>query len=137
MRKILGIAWASLLRMGRDRMALLLFLVMPMILIGILGVSLGGLMSAGRINPFTVIVVNEDQPAAAPLPAGAPESARVQLDAGKILLEEFFGSERLQQIVTVSRSTGLEDARTAVRNGKAAAAIHMPPTFSADILAGK
>ncbi|HYG58132.1 MAG TPA: ABC transporter permease [Symbiobacteriaceae bacterium] len=128
MRKILAIAWASLLRMGRDRTALLMFLVMPMILIGILGVSLGGLMSAGRINPFTVIVVNEDQPARA---------QSVTLDAGKILLEEFFGSERLGQIVTVEHSTDLAGAKEAVLNGKAVAAIHVPRTFSADILAGR
>ena len=140
MRKILAIALGGLLRMGRDRAALLMYLAMPMILIGILGVSLGGVMTAGRINPFSVIVVNEDQPAQPALPPGTPESARAQMPTirvGDTLVDEFFGSERLRQIINVTVSTDLEGARQAVLGGKAAAAIHVPRSFSADVLGGR
>ncbi|HWI63809.1 MAG TPA: ABC transporter permease [Symbiobacteriaceae bacterium] len=122
MRKILAIALGGLLRMGRDRTALLMFLAMPMVLIGILGVSLGGIMTAGRINPFAIIVVSEDQGAA--------------VNLGETLLTEFFGSERLKEIMTVTKSTDLEGAKQLVLNGKAVAAVHLPRTFSADVMAG-
>ncbi|MGE5541957.1 MAG: ABC transporter permease [Bacillota bacterium] len=140
MRKVLAIAWGSLLRIGRDRSALLMFLVMPMTLIGILGVSLSGLMSTGKINPFTVVVVDEDQPAQPALPPGIPESDRAHLPTLHIcrtLLDEFFGDERLKQIVTVTEAADLDKAKQMVLNREAVAAIHVPRDFSSGILAGK
>ncbi|MFZ5824701.1 MAG: ABC transporter permease [Bacillota bacterium] len=123
MRKIFAIAYASLLRMGRDRTALLVFLLMPMILIGILGISLGGLMSTGKIRPFDVILVNEDQ--------------AKTIHLGRMLADEVFGSEQLKEIIDLTESADLAAAKQAVLDGKAVAAIHVPADFSAEVLRGR
>lgn len=136
MRKILAIALNGLLRMGRDRKALIMFLLMPLILIGILGVSLKEMMSLGQINPFDVVVVNEDRPAKPSLPPGAPEAARAQLPTiylGQILVDEVLGSDGIKKMIRLTQTEDLAAAKQLVADGKAVAVIHVPADFSARV----
>lgn len=131
MRKIIAIALNSLIRMGRDRKALVLLLLMPMILVGILGASLKNVMTMGKISPFTVIVVNDDQPAA--------------LHLGKTLVDDVLQSDEVGEVITVALESDREAATQKLTAGIAqadtssspAAVVYIPPTFSADVLAGK
>lgn len=129
MRKILAICQNGLLRMGRDRKTLILFLLMPMLLIGILGVSLGEVMTLGKIQPFTVVLVNEDRPVT---PPGA-----AALNLGAVLVDQVLRSDRAQEVITLATATDLAAARQQVADGQAAAAIYIPADFSAQVLAGK
>lgn len=115
--------------MGRDRKVLILFLLMPLMLIGILGVSLKEAMTLGKIEPFAVILVNADQP--------AQMGGMVSIHLGQVLADEAFGSERAKEIITLSTSTDLAAARQQVADGRAVAVVHVPGSFSADILGGK
>lgn len=125
MRKALLIALNSLRFTMRDRKALLLSLVIPLILIQILGLALKGLLVEGRIEPFTVIVVNRDVPTT---PA---------LDLGQLFLTEVLGSEQVKAIINSEIATDLTTARQAVAAGEAAAVIEIPASFTSEALAGK
>lgn len=129
MRKIAAIALNSLVLMGRDRKVLMLFLLMPMLLIGILGASLGSIMNSGRIAPFTVIMLNEDQPI--PLPTGA------SLHLGQVLETELFGSSEVRELIQLRTESDLAVAKEALLAGEAVAVIQVPATFSTDVLAGE
>ncbi|MFZ5814307.1 MAG: ABC transporter permease [Bacillota bacterium] len=124
MRKVFAITRLALTRMGRDRKALIIFLLMPMILIGILGVSLKDLMSLGKIHPFTVVLVDEDQP-----PPG--------FDLGQVLVDQLFGSPELQELITLQPGADLAAARQRVERGEVAAVIHLPAGLSEAVLEGK
>ncbi|MEW6228214.1 MAG: ABC transporter permease [Bacillota bacterium] len=140
MRKALVIAFCALTRTARDRKALLLFLLMPMILIGILGSALQGLMGDGKINPFDVLLINEDVPARPPVPPGVPTAALDQLpvfDFGKLLADDVLGSDEVRKVIRVTPTTDLEAAKGDVAAGKAVAVIYVPPTFTADALAAR
>lgn len=138
MRKVLVIALNCLTRTARDKMALLLLLLMPMLLIGILGFSLKGLMKDGQINPFEVLVVNADREAKPALPPGAPESAAADLPTvhyGKLLVDVVLGSDEVKRVLHATLVTDLEEAKDAVRQGKSVAVVHVPPNFSEAALA--
>lgn len=119
MRKVLIIAWNALLRLFRDRKALLTLLLMPMVLIGILGAALGSLMEGRSLRPFDVIVVGAEQP------------------IGQILVDEVLASDRVAAILHTAVASDLDAARAAVERGEAVAVISLPATFSADVLAGR
>lgn len=140
MRKVLAIALNGLARTARDKRALALFLLMPMMLIGILGAALKGMLSGGRINPFEVIVVNADAPARPPVASGTPAFAPARFPTfhfGKILAEEILTGDRVREVMRVAPATDLEKAKSDVSAGKAAAVVYVPPTFTADALAGR
>jgi len=113
------IACCALLRLFRDRTALLVFLLLPVLLIGILGASLGSLMDGRDLGPFDVIVVGADQP------------------FGRILVNEVLASDRVAAILRTAAAADLDEARAAVLRGEAVAVIHLPATFSADVLEGR
>ncbi len=139
MRKVLAIATNGLVLMGRDRKALIMFLLMPMILIGILGVSLKDMMTQGKIEPFSVIVVNEDQAAQPALPPGAPPEAKAQLPTihlGQVLIDEVLLSPDVKEIIRLEIATDLTAAKEQVQSGKVVAVIHVPTSFSADATSG-
>lgn len=119
MRKVTMIAGCALLRLFRDRTALLVFLLLPVVLIGILGASLGPLMDGGSPDPFDVIVVGADPP------------------IGRILVDEVLSGDRVKAVARTMTMADLDAAKAAVRRGEAAAVIHLPATFSADVLAGR
>ena len=140
MRKILAIAGISVIRIARDKKALLMLLAMPMILIGILGMALKDLWSDAGINPFAVTVVNADQAAKPPLPAGAPAALAAQLPTlqfGKVLAEDVMQSDQVKKIIKAQTSTDLDQAKADLMAGKTYAVVYVPPTFTADALAGK
>lgn len=140
MKKVWLIAWNSLTRMGRDRKALAMLLLMPMILIGILGVALKPMMDSAEIKPFDVILINADMPAKPALPPGAPPAALNQLptfEFGRSLRDDVLLSDQAKRVIILKESTDLAGAREQVRTGKAVAAIYVPAPFTADVLAGK
>ncbi|HWI53906.1 MAG TPA: ABC transporter permease [Symbiobacteriaceae bacterium] len=120
MRTILLIARNSLVLAARDRKALVLTLLMPLILTAILGNALNGVMTEGSIGPATVLVRNAD--------TGT---------LGKVLTEDVLGSAEVRKVLAASAMTDLERARADVAAGKATAAIYVPPSFSADTAAGR
>lgn len=125
MRKIWVIAWNSLVRTARDKRALVMLVLMPLILVVILGSALKGMMGDGKINPFKVLVVNADQPQ---LPA---------YHFGKVLVEDVLGSEEASRVIRISQVDDLDRAKADVAAGKAVAAVYVGPTFTADVLAGR
>lgn len=140
MRKVLAIALCALTRTARDRKALLVFLLMPMILIGILGSALQGLMGDKTINPFDVLLVNEDVPVKPPLPPGVPAVALDHLpvfDFGVVLADDVLGSDEVRKVIKVTPAIDLEAAKSDVAAGKAVAVIYVPPTFTADALGAR
>ncbi|MDF2630226.1 MAG: hypothetical protein K0R39_4057 [Symbiobacteriaceae bacterium] len=140
MRKVLIIAWSALSRLFRDKKALIVLLLMPMVLIGILGSALGSMMDGGGINPFAVVIVNADQDAKPALPPGAPASMLEQLPAtnlGKLLADEVLLSDDVKEIINLTTATDLEAAKATVAEGKTVSVIYVPATFSADVLSGK
>lgn len=140
MRKVILVALNALTRLSRDRKGLILLIGMPLLLIAILGTALNGMMQPSTLDPFSVLMVNADQPAKPALPPGAPPEAAAALqpvNLGKVLVDEVFGNDQVEQIVKLTLATDLEAARAQVAEGKAVAVVYVPPTFSADVLAGK
>ncbi|HYG56630.1 MAG TPA: ABC transporter permease, partial [Symbiobacteriaceae bacterium] len=94
----------------------------------------------GNVSGFTVIVVNQDTEATLPLPPGMPAAMAGQpptMNLGRILAEDVFASDQLKELITLKTTADLEAARATVVDGKAAAVVHVPSTFSADVLAGR
>ncbi len=129
MRKVLVIASNSLTRSARDRRSLLMLLVMPLILIAILGITLGNMMGDGKISTFRVVIVNQDQGAALPEGPG--------LNLGKTLAEDVFGSVEARRVMAIATAADFASAQAEVTAGRAVAAVYVPPTYSADVLAGR
>jgi ABC-2 type transport system permease protein len=128
-RKVITIALNVLLRTARDRKALIMLLAMPLILIGILGNALKGVMGDWKLDPFPLLVVNADKGAAAP---GAGE-----VRFGTLLAEHLLASAGVKKYLNATAADDLAHAKADVAAGKAVAVIYVPPTFTADVLAGK
>lgn len=140
MRKVLAIALNSLRLTARDRKALLVTLVMPMLLIGILGQALKGMMGDGEFNPFTVVIVNRDEAAKPLVPPGTPAAVIAQLptlDFGKILVDEVFGSDRAKAVIKVRQMADTERALDELRATRIGVVVEVPPGFTAAVLAGE
>lgn len=131
MRKVAMITFYNLLQIARDLKTLTMMLLMPLILIGILGAALSGMMTAGKIKPFDVLVVNGDEPVTLPAPGMVP------LHFGQILLDDVLGSDGVREILLVQERSDAAQARADVAAGKAVALIYVPPDLTRDVMAGK
>lgn len=113
--KILAIAWKDLSITFRDRNALLLMILAPLVLSFIIGASFGNFLLGGSSVPFDqipVLVVNEDD-------GEMGEQFVAIMQAGE-----------LAELLLVTEMTDLDEARAIVQRGEARAAVHIPAEFS-------
>lgn len=118
--ELLAVAQKDLLIVLRDRKALFLMIVFPLVIIAILGFALGPMFREEEgIERFNCLVVNLDE---GPL--------------GRHLVEDVLGHAELRAYIRVVGSDAA-GAREQVRDGKAPVAVFIPAGFSADVLAGR
>ena len=129
MRQAINIAVASLVRMARDRRAMVMLLLMPMIIIGILGAALKNMMGGAQFNPFVVVVVDSD--------VAVTNGPSTSLDLGKILMDDVLRSKEVARVLKVEQVADLREAKAKVTAGKAVAAVYVPAGFTAAVAAGK
>jgi len=113
--KTLAIAWKDLSITFRDRNALLLMILAPLILSFIIGASFGDFLIGNDSTPFDqipVLVVNADD----------GESGEQFVAALR--------SEALADLLLVTEMDDLDEARALVQVGEVRAAIHIPAGFS-------
>lgn len=113
--KVLAIAWKDLSITFRDRNALFLMILAPLVLSFIIGASFGNFLIGGSSVPFDqipVLVVNDD--------AG---------DMGQQFVTTMQAGE-LADLLLVTEMTDLDEARAIVQQGDARAAVHIPAGFS-------
>ncbi len=104
----------------RDRRALLILLAMPLTIIAILGLALGGLWSGtAAINKFDVAVIDHDHGS-----------------ISRVFVNDILKSRDMKKILTLTSPTE-KQARASVANGDLAAAIIIPAGFSAAINKGQ
>lgn len=117
MQQVLTITWKELLSNFRDRSGLMLMLIAPFALILVIGAAFGGFSDETdpMIEQIPVILVNHDQ----------GELSTYVIDA--------FYSDDLADLVSPSLSTDETEARWAVDNDQAAAAVIIPFNFSESI----
>lgn len=106
LRLALHMAKADLLQIVRDRKALLLMIVMPLLLTTILSFALGGLFGGGTFSPFQVSVYNAD---------GG------QVGAGVVQT-----LESVKPMIHVQTENSLQAARDDVTTGKSSVAVWVP-----------
>lgn len=119
--KIWTIAWKDTLIRFRDRNALILMLLAPLVLSAIIGSAFGGFINGSDPVPFAaipVLVVNND----------AGEQGQQFID--------ILTSDDLADLLAVTEMTDLAAAREQVQAGEARAAILIPETFSASVEGG-
>ncbi|MBK7895758.1 MAG: ABC transporter permease [Anaerolineaceae bacterium] len=119
--KIWTIAWKDTLIRFRDRNALILMLLAPLVLSAIIGSAFGGFISGSDPVPFDaipVLVVNQDDG-----------------EQGAQFLE-ILTSDDLAELLTVTEMADLASAREQVQLGEARAAILIPDTFSSSVEGG-
>ncbi|MCL4263228.1 MAG: ABC-2 transporter permease [Anaerolineae bacterium] len=113
--KVLAIAWKDLSITFRDRNALLLMILAPLVLSFIIGASFGNFLLGGSSVPFDqipVLVVNEDD-------GEMGEQFVATMQAGE-----------LAELLLVTEMTDLDEARAIVQRGEARAAVYIPAEFS-------
>lgn len=133
MRIPLRIAGHSLLLALRDPKGMIFALLMPLIFAAIMG-SISPGAPGRRIEPATALIVNADVPVAVPQ---SPAIGTAVAQYGTALTDALLGSEGLRQVLTGSVATDAAAARHRVETGRATALIYIPPTFTADMLAGR
>ncbi len=115
------IAWqmirANLLRIARDRRALLMMVLMPVVLISILSFALQGVFGGKGIPRFHVAVYNADTG---------------QVGRG---LQQLLASESSQFALDVVHSAG--EGRERLSSGSSDVFVHIPANLSEQVLAGK
>ena len=119
--KIWTIAWKDTLIRFRDRNALILMILAPLVLSAIIGSAFGGFISGSDPAPFDaipVLVINEDE--------GAQGDQFM----------EILTSDDLADLLDVTQMTDLTAAREQVQAGDARAAILIPASFSAAVEGG-
>ena len=119
--KIWTIAWKDTLIRFRDRNALILMLLAPLVLSAIIGSAFGSFIRGSDPVPFDaipVLVINED------------EGVR-----GSQFLEILTG-DNLAELLDVTEMTELAAAREQVQAGEARAAIFIPASFSEAVEGG-
>ena len=119
--KIWTIAWKDTLIRFRDRNALILMLLAPLVLSAIIGSAFGGFIRGDDPAPFDaipVLVVNED----------AGEQGQQFID--------ILTSDDLADLLVVTEMNDLSAAREQVQLGEARAAVFIPETFSASVEGG-
>lgn len=118
MKRLLAIAWKDLNINFRDRNALLLMIVAPLLLSAIIGVSFGGLFSGDSATPFDSI-----------------PTLLVNADEGE-LGQQFAAvlrSDDLADLLLVTEMDDLAAARELVQAGEARTAVYIPADFTAVI----
>ncbi|MAT44880.1 MAG: hypothetical protein CL609_21320 [Anaerolineaceae bacterium] len=117
MPPVLNITWKELLLNFRDRSGLILMFIAPFALILVIGAAFGGFSSetSATIGQIPVVLVNHDQ----------GEFSTYVIDA--------FYSEDLSDLVSPSLNSDESQARLAVDNDQAAAAVIIPANFSESI----
>jgi ABC-2 type transport system permease protein len=116
--KIWTIAWKDTLIRFRDRNAIIMMLVAPLVIAAIIGASFGGFLTGsggGGSSPFTnipIIVVNED---------AGPQ--------GEQFVAVLTGGD-LADLLDPAFMADLAEARAAVQAGRVRAVIHIPADFS-------
>lgn len=119
--KIWTIAWKDTLIRFRDRNALILMLLAPLVLSGIIGSAFGGFIRGSESVPFDaipVLVINEDE--------GAQGAQFLDI----------LTSDGLADLLDVTQTADLAAAREQVQAGEARAAVFVPPSFSESIEGG-
>ncbi len=134
MKRVLRLAWASLVAALRERETLFWFVVFPVLLLALMAGVFGRLGREGQMN-FAVALVNLDQDPAAPSElAAVVEEAFLSLsvapEKGK---EPLFTLHRPDE--GADRGEFIARAKEAVRVGDLALLIVIPPGFSAGALA--
>lgn len=102
----------------RDRKAILLMVVTPLILTAIVGAAFSGLFDQGDESPIqgiALVVVNDDQG-----------------DLGQQVADSLATPE-LANLLTPTAMASLEAARASVEAGDAVAVVYIPPDFSANV----
>src|SRR4051812_13937123 len=127
MRKLGQLVLAVLLQAARDKKALATTLVMPLMLIGILGLALQRVLQ-NRIEPVSTLLVVEDRGAQV---GGQP------LNFGRILAEKVLPRPNVPRLLQVERLEAEGNARDRVKADELVALIRVPANFTADTLAGK
>ena len=119
MKKVFAIAFKDVLTTFRDKKALIMIIVMPMVLIGILGASFGQMFDKdAQIPEFKVAIVDNDKG----LLAGEIKDIMNFPDLKKLIKSELI-------------SEGA--AREGIKDNKLVAALIIPENFSSDVMAGK
>lgn len=118
MRQAFSIAWKDLRHVYRDVAGLAMMFLAPLVLAGALGAAFGS-GDTFSLAPVNTVVVNEDTG------AGAGEPA-----AGAVLTSALT-SPGAATLLNVSQMDSADEARTAVENGQAAAAVIIPAGLSA------
>jgi ABC-2 type transport system permease protein len=119
--KIWTIAWKDTLIRFRDRNALILMILAPLVLSAIIGFAFGGFISGSDPVPFDaipVLVINEDD--------GTQGEQFI----------EILTSDDLAELLEVTEMSDLAAAREQVQAGDARAAILIPASFSAAVEGG-
>lgn len=119
--KIWTIAWKDTLIRFRDRNALILMLLAPLVLSGIIGSAFGGFISGSDSVPFDaipVLLVNEDE--------GVRSTQFI----------EILTSDDLAELLDVTQMDNLAAAREQVQAGEARAAVFIPATFTEAVEGG-
>jgi ABC-2 type transport system permease protein len=116
MKKTINIAIKDVLLAFRDPTALLLMFVAPIVLTMIMGFAFGGEDDGPTLEKIPVIVVNHDDGQFSPF------------------LLEAFQSDDLNDMIDASEMDNDDDARTAVDQNKAIAAVIIPAGFSNSIM---
>src|SRR5690554_5065554 len=133
----------------RDLKELALILLMPMILIGILGLALGQFIAGGPVQlDIHVALVEADDPETGRAEftrrlaqAEMPVPQRVALAAASLgvepreMVEALLGSPELSELMTVHELTE-EEARARLAADEVQAVITVPAGFTADTLSG-
>lgn len=118
--KSLAIALKDTKILIRDRTALLILIAMPLTIIAILGMALGGIWNGeAAINKFDVAVVDHD---------GG--------NVSEVFVNDILGSADMKKMINVTKPTE-EEARASVANGDLAAAVIIPEGFSDTVNRGE
>ncbi len=124
--KTLYIAFKDTIITFRDRNALLLMIAAPLIIALVMGLAFGG--SADDTTPISripVVVVNQDEGDLGVEFARIIENIEVNTADGE------------QPLFLVTEMSDLAAAQSRIETGDARGVIHVPPSFSAALLAGK
>lgn len=111
---ILAIAWKDLNINFRDRNALILMIIAPLVMSAIIGAAFGSFLSGGTapFDEIPVLVINDDE----------GEMGQQFVDA--------LMSEDMADLLTITLMADLAAARALVQQGEARAAIYLPPDFT-------
>lgn len=125
-RAAVDIALRDMLRTGRSFFAVMFALIMPLMIVGIMYLAMGGMMSDEEptLPRISVYIVNQD------VPQGT--TGATTFSAGQLLVD-VFQSEELSKLFAVTLVTDEAVARAAVDTGEAGVAVIIPETLTASL----